>query len=411
MIGRPSTSAPMSVTRRFALKALTGAVLIPLLPSGVSAKRAGNPTFSIRPDGEGGSLVAFDAVTGETRFELAAGFRAADGTRFATSRALDATTNWIEAHDPRNGSLDYRFTVAGGWAMRAISANGRWLAMENPATEAQRTAWTAGGGWRSELAVVDMTTGAIRRQIRLDGNFEVDTVSTSGDSLFLIEHVPAADASRCQVRLYDLAADALDPNVLRDKGPDEEQIMTGYAREGAASANGRHLLTLYMNTESNTAFIHALDLIDRFPVCVDLPSDRSRPEIAKAYAVIMAPSGNHAYAMNPALGVVVEVDLIPGGYPGIGRVTQFTPAGGKGGAMPTRAAIGADGRSLFFSGGGTVWAYDTATATIAGTHAVAAPVMGMGVSADARQVFLVGPTRTVTAMDAATGVAQVLGAG
>ncbi|MGI8475179.1 MAG: hypothetical protein ACR2OO_02215 [Thermomicrobiales bacterium] len=75
-------------------------------------------------------------MTGETRFELAAGFRAADGTRFATSRALDATTNWIEAHDPRNGSLDYRFTVAGGWAMRAISANGRWLAMENPATEA-----------------------------------------------------------------------------------------------------------------------------------------------------------------------------------------------------------------------------------------------------------------------------------
>ena len=48
--------------------------------------------------------------------------------------------------------------------------------------------------------------------------------------------------------------------------------MAGYDWDGVASADGRWLLTLYLSTQRNVAFVHALDLKNQFAICIDLPS-------------------------------------------------------------------------------------------------------------------------------------------
>jgi putative pyrroloquinoline-quinone binding quinoprotein len=378
-----------------------------LAKPGHEGDEGSNSAFLARPDGPGGPLVGYDTSTGARRFSLPAGLLTADGQRyFAASASGDETA--IAVYVPVFGSLLERFVVDGSWELHGISATGAWLGLRRIPTAAEQAAWKAGDDQQTDIAIMDTVSSRIAHEVHLDGNFDVDGLSRYGDSLYLLQHVDAADAQHYLIRLYDLTTDTLVDGALRDKRePDEE--MTGYAWDGTASPNGEWLLTLYLNTKENIAFVHSLNLADQYPVCIDLPSGDGDMAKLKAYTLTMAPDGVHVYAANPVLGRLAVLDLSSWTVGHVASFPAVTP-------VPTnersaaRSLLSPDGRTLYFTAGQIVWAYDTITGNIAHSYQAPASVAGMGLSPDGTRLLVAGADGKVTAVDLASGKSIALSA-
>ena len=292
------------------------------------AQRARGPVFLARTGGAAGPLTGYDAAGLDRRFELPGGIQAADGHSYY---ALDGAR--LVRFDPFTGTVDRTYPLRGAWKLAGVSANGDWVALERSG---------------SRVRVLDARTGRIAHDVRLGGDFQVETVSTAGDFLFLQQNF--VDGSYA-VRGYDLAGGQLLPGSLGTKGVLVQ--MQGLASQVVASPDGRWLLTLYVNTQTDTAFVHALNLIERFAVCINLPpcTNCSREKL-QDWALALAPEGRTLFAANPALGRVATI------YLPVRRViaeSQFKPERGE----ETRIAISPDGSQLAFTNGTSLWSFDT----------------------------------------------------
>jgi len=176
----------------------------------------------------------------------APGVRAADGSASFLIRG-----NQLLRFDPATREQTRAYDLGGAWKLEGISANGRWVGLTRPGTE---------------IRVVDTETGTISEELELSGDFVVETISVDGDFLFLQQNF--VDGTYA-VRGYDLARNQMLPGSLGTKG--ETLKMQGRPGQVVASPDGEWLLTLYVNTQSNSAFVHALNLVDRIPVCIVLP--------------------------------------------------------------------------------------------------------------------------------------------
>ena len=107
------------------------------------------------------------------------------------------------------------------------------------------------------------------RTVSLHGDFGFDTLSPSGRTLYLIEHVSERELFRYRVRAYDLHAGKLLARVIADKRQ-SDWLMNGYPVARAATADGRWVYTLYQQGD-NYPFVHALDSMGRTAVCIGLP--------------------------------------------------------------------------------------------------------------------------------------------
>lgn len=157
----------------------------------------------------------------------------------------------VRRYSTVTGKVVRTYPLDGEWELTAISATGAWLALQRGDTE---------------VLVLDAEAGTEVRRVRLDGAFRVEAVSAEGDFLFLQQDF--VDGSYA-VRGYDLAAGQLLAGSLGRKG--ETVRMQGEAGQVVASSDGRWLLTVYVETTSNTAFVHALNLIERNAICIVLP--------------------------------------------------------------------------------------------------------------------------------------------
>jgi hypothetical protein len=343
---------------------------------------AGSHVLYVRPNGAIGRLAGYDLGSGGRRFTLQSGLLSANGSRFFSAEsALTRTT--VGRFETSAGRLRGAFSIRGRWWLAGISANGRWLVL----------AASRPGRGMTRLAVVAADRGAAVRTMPLQGWWEVETVSNDGKRLFLVQHVKGTYG----VRLYDVAKGRLRPGSLRIKG--EGTQMTGTAWGSIGSPDGHWLLTLYIEKDNQSAFVHALDLRLAFARCLDLPGTDAPdfPSLSQ-YVFVLRPDGI-LVAANPALGVVAELDLQAGR---VVRTTRFTeqPLG----SMATAAvgAISHDGRTLYFSTGGPIFAYDSAFGRVRGPY-VAGRVAGMGFSPDDRRLYVVRASGTVATLDAARG--------
>ena len=166
---------------------------------------------------------------------------------------------------PRRG----RDALRTGWSSTgAGSSRASRRTAASPRSRGSPAARAPDGGHRRRTS----SRSAIVHRLELRGDFEVETVSRDGKRLFLIEHLPSAGSPRYSVRLFDLSHDRLASKPLRGEG--EPSVMAGLAWSGVGSPDGRWLLTLYLNTGRNVAFVHALDLVRSSPLCIFLPSGR-----------------------------------------------------------------------------------------------------------------------------------------
>jgi hypothetical protein len=360
--------------------------------------------FLVRPEGAKGSLIAYDTRSGQQRFTLPAGMLSADGQHFylaATDRANHATL--LDEYDPNTGSFQQRFHFKGEWALSGVSPSGRWAALTRLPGENENQAWTKANQWQTDIQIVEGETGKTAHLLSLDGNFEVETISADGQSLFLVQHLPAVNPDHYLIRLYDLSAEQLQADPLRAKGADE--VMAGLAWDGIASPDGHWLLTLYLNTRRDVAFVHTLDLQNKFPVCIDLPSGNGDLNRLKYYNLALAPDGQTLYATNAVLGSVAEVDL---NTRQVVRTVEFTPAASAKTtdyapqAPTSHSVVSKDGRAIYFTSGTGIWVYDVRRGQVNGPYGIDAQILGLGLSRDGAQVYVAGADGRTIAVGASS---------
>jgi hypothetical protein len=360
--------------------------------SSVTAKVALKPAelFFIRAQGAKGPLVAYDVANNVEYFRLPPGMPAADGSHYYAA-APQQNSTILEVFEPKTSHLERRFTLTGRWSLSGVSPTGRWLALTRLPSESEQQAWTQAKRWETEIQIIDATNGEVAHSMQLDGNFEVETISAAGDALFLIEHLPAINPTQYLIRLYDLSAERLQPDPLRAKTADDK-LMTGLAWGGVASPDGRWLLTLYLNTSRKMAFIHALNLVDKFPVCIDLPSGEGDFEQLEYYSLTLDPNGRTVYAANADLGIVAEVSLdnfqvIRKSEFAASASTETTPEAEP--EAPTNySVLSKDGQMLYFTSGRDVWGYNTQSGEVSGPYLSDTPIQSLGLSEDNQRLYV-----------------------
>ncbi len=227
------------------------AALLALALTSVLAACGGTADESAPESQAPASRLAALPIDATKPYERAGGIEAADGrSYFAIERGTLRRTSAL------TGKTTKAYPLRGDWELTGVSATGAWVALQRERPDIKGV----------EIAVLDAKTGRRAHRIELGGDFRVETVSTAGDFLFLQQNF--LDGSYA-VRGYDLAAGQMLPGSLGRKG--ETVKMQGDPGQVVASPDGRWLLTVYVETTTNTAFVHALNLIERTAICIFLP--------------------------------------------------------------------------------------------------------------------------------------------
>ena len=219
-------------------------------------------------------------------------------------------------------------TVAYDGSPAGLSADGRTLVLISPRTRFPRRATT--------FAVVDARRLAVRRAIRLRGDFSFDAISPDGRTMYLIEYSPR-DFTKYAVRAYDLRAGRLLSRPVVD--PDEAgEPMTGVPVSRTTGTDGRWAYTLYQSAEH--PFVHALDTAGRTAVCIDLD------HLKAAWNATLELRGQRLEVVRRSGRVLAAIDtrthrlVDPGAPDESGAGTSLLPIALSGAAVALLAALG-----------------------------------------------------------------------
>ncbi len=265
------------------------------------------------------SVLVLDPEHGMASRSLPPGVFAPDWLVLYTA-SYDGTHTQVDARDPvtgmvrRTATLEGRYNVGGdGWngATEAgnTSPDGHWIALTGSRE------YQADGPIRSRFAVLDTAFAQPPRTLALDGAYTLDALANDGNALYLIENLPVEYATatpipvpvaalRYRVVFVDVLHPSLAPQQLVDKST-QGTVMAGTRQVSVAMPDGQWLFSLYLNPKQ--PFIHALNLTDRYAVCIFLPAGGA-PEAQAHWALARTTDGRRLYAANGATGTVTEID-------------------------------------------------------------------------------------------------------
>jgi hypothetical protein len=400
MISNKAASATWALALAAALLSACGAsdrsagpsAAAPTLAAPIAAAPAGDRLY-IRDGFKGGDqrLTIIDSASGARERDLPPGLASPDWTTlYVAERNDDKTT--LRAFDLATGRALRETTVDGAYdlpmitpnsVMGGLSPDGRWLALTSRAT-AKRT----------EFMVFDTAFEQQPRRAVLEGYFLFDGLNNSGSSLFLTEILGDDPSAHYLVRRYDLSQGLLDPNVIVEKG-EEDEPMSGVRQTAVASKQGDWLYSLYLDAEHGP-FIHALPINDpQFAFCIDLPTD-AKDDLAKQsrWSLLLSADKRTLYAANGALGLVADYNL-GDGVPQMLRTKSLLGMPDAGGdantpAQPSTnsiAALAPNGNTLYALGQRGLLVIDTQALTLRGRYLPDWSLDGVAVSADSARLY------------------------
>jgi hypothetical protein len=283
------------------------------------AARGGSWLYLELSSGPGpGRIAVANAASGEQLRAFPSGVPTRDWSILYTAECREGSTT-ISAIDLVSGktmrarTIDgcYSLPPAGLVGVAGLSPNGKWLALADVGLP--RPPGTPTPGYQGQSRFVVLNTSLVESPVFVDlkGRFAVDAVDDAGTSLYLIEDLPPTAPTSIgtpyQVRRYDLATKSLELGAIVDKTA-TEPIMDGLRQTSVASADGQWLYSLYLNNVTGP-FIHALNLDNRFALCLDLPTaNKGDVEKQMLWTLAMSPDGRKLYAANGALGLVAQLD-------------------------------------------------------------------------------------------------------
>lgn len=268
-----------------------------------------------------------------------------------------------------------------------VSGSGELVALSSP-RQPGATPWVPDGRRHSEI-VVGSLDGSGSRAYRLDGNFEPEAFSVDDRTLFLIKYMPAEAPTRYAVRRLNLKTGDVRPiarlklaapGVMRGTGrmqilsPDRTQLYTLYTKQGP---NYSHATSREHDPGMVHAFVHVLDLRDRWAHCIDLPMPFGAGD-ATASAMALSRDGSRLYVSDPANGAVATIDI------GKLRVLRKDATTAAAEDDQTFAATGSDG--LFVASGSLITLLDPSTMTQSSSWDLGGEVLGL-ISSPAGRIY------------------------
>jgi hypothetical protein len=368
------------------------------------------------------------ASTGESHLEMPLGAAArADWLHAIVTSAAGARTNVSDiAVQPGLGGPEV--TLDGAWRLPTIGYDPMPVGLSADGSTAvlvEATPAPEGPATVSRFAVLGLTPLEGPAQIvELSGLFEYDAISSNGKVLYVVEHLPG-EGSPYQVRAIDLPAGTMRATIIADKR-NLGEAMAGWPIGQLRSPDGL-AFTLYNGLEH--PFIHALNTMDGWAVCIDLPADRVEDQEAALHWGLAASSDwRTVYAANAALGRVVEVNVADlsirrsalldsaadggdGGHPSV-ALAKFGHA--EGGPVGRRTVVAPDGRTAYAAGPDGIVAVRTSDLAVRTRMLEGSSVEALGLTPDGRALFaLLRSGGRIVALDPTSGavIGQVAGEG
>jgi hypothetical protein len=248
--------------------------------SGVSV---GHGFLAARPSGAHGAAHIVDLRTGTLKWSLPEGILVGH-TLVDQSPAFLPKLTW---HDVLTGKETGTAIVkaSGPFSLVGLSQDGSRAVLVNTSKKESTFAVVSQSG---EQTVTLPTT---------QWGFD----ALSGDKLYLLKYL----TSGYEIRIYDLAAGALQPQPLKD--PKASSTIWGMPWERTSSPDGRYLFTLYVGGNGG-AMVHQLDLKTSAARCIDLPGTGDFNSTT-TWAMEVSPNGKTLWAVNPGYGRVVGIDV------------------------------------------------------------------------------------------------------
>ncbi len=363
------------------------------------------------------------STTAEVGFDLPAGAPRPAWSRIATiTPDGDSTIVRDVIVQPGFGGPEVR--VPGRWHLPTIGRDpvpvGRSL---DGSTVALVEDAAAAGGKTSRFAILehhfqDKPTQAsdaplrLLRIVELAGVFEYDTLSPDGRILYVIEHLDAAAGGAYRVRAVDVGTGVMRDAVIVDKANPDER-MAGSAIAQVRRADGL-VLTLYDGPEH--PFVHALNSIEAWAICIDLPAGSVSASSAAdggAWDLAASSDGSTVYAASAGAAIVVQIDTREFSVQRSATLPTTASAPsivlakfghGEVGPIGQQLVLSPDGSLLFAAGRDGLITIRTSDLVVARRSLAGSRIDALGLTPDGATLFaLVRDGGRIMAVDAATG--------
>ncbi|MEO3780921.1 hypothetical protein ABGB16_29775 [Micromonospora sp. B11E3] len=333
---------------------------------------------------------ALGVLRGADRQTIPHAVATADGLAVYATEPEGADTAFWRI-DTATGRASARVTLPGRWVPQTVSAGGTTVAL-TPEGVSVDAAGRPGGREVTPVLIADVA--GKRQRLELRGNFVPEAFTGDGTGLFVLEWLPARAPDRYRVRVVDLATGAPGPLSTRAKAPvppGAEEEMRGDGRQAVLAPDRSTLYTLYTHQPGHRhtrdlvsgrpgnahAFVHTLNLTERWAYCVDLPHPFGETP-ARGHAMAITPDGRRLVVADVASGRVAEISTEELTV----RRTAALPEG-------TGAAYAvADGDRLFVAAGTTVRAVELAGLRPVAAWAVRDAVTGLVLSPDDARLYV-----------------------
>jgi len=394
-----------------------------------SPTRAAPPGDVLVVELAAGALAAIDATTGRVLVGAAPSVLSGDGTRLVRAEQPGSGTR-LTSHRLTDGAAVSGGTLTDRLAVRATSPDGSLVALATPAGATPASTGSPGANpagpgtspyrpaARERTTIVVAGSAGQRNRVELPGNLEPEAFDVSGHFLFVLDYLPPTAPDRYRVRAVDLASGQLQPLLTRVKtavpgGAEEE--MRGEGRQAVYDPRRRLLFTLYTHQPDHLhtrdliagarpdaphvhAFVHTLNLTERWAFCVDLPAPFGE-QAAAGHAIALGPDGGTLYVVDATSGTVAAID--PDALT-VSGTARFTPPAAP--ATPAAVAFGGAGALLVGAGREVVTGSPTGGGS-ATRWSTDSRVRGLAGTADGARLY-VGQDGAVVRVDAATGAVR-----
>ena len=362
-----------------------------------------------RAGGDGLEIVL--GSTGEHLFNLPSGVPDGTWSQLVTV-AAKAKTTVVRALDvPELGGASQ--VIDGAWRLPTlgadptpvgVSGDGQTIVLVADGAKA-----ASGAAASSRFAILHRSLSGKPRFVTLQGSFEYDALSPDGAILYVVEHLPAPPVGHYQVRSIDTATGILRDGVVVDKtGLDE--AMAGYPIAQARQPYGM-VFTLYRGREH--PFIHALNTVDAWALCIDLPATGADDATAALdWGLAATADGHTLVAANATLGLAAEIPL---GDLAVRRSVTFAPAASTaitlakfgheaGGPVDRRVVVSPLGSTLYAAGRGGIVRLGMTDLAVTGRFLEGIAVDAVAVTRDGGTLYaLVHAGGRIMKLDATTG--------